>query len=125
MKNAIALAAISIKKASVQRLTSIFFVRHTKSNILRALAAAITGIAAKNENFAAVSRGIPSIRAPSMVAPDREVPGIIDNAWKQPIANDVLREMCSMVKLSEAEAFENFSTKMNSIPYMISADATV
>ena len=51
-----------------------------KSAILSRLAAPITGIAAKKENSAALFRGMPSILAPSIVAPERDVPGIMANA---------------------------------------------
>ena len=40
-------------------------------------APSIVGSAIKNENSAAALRDIPKQRAPIMVAPDRDVPGII------------------------------------------------
>ena len=40
------------------------------------LAPSMTGIARKNENYAATVRVQPSITAPKIVAPDRDVPGI-------------------------------------------------
>ena len=46
-----------------------------KLRSLSALAAAITGSAAKNENSAAARLSMPSIHAPSTVAPERDVPG--------------------------------------------------
>lgn len=44
----------------------------------RALAPNITGIDRKNEYSAATNREVPSIIAPRIVAPEREVPGIKD-----------------------------------------------
>ena len=44
--------------------------------ILRADAPNMTGMARKNENSAAAGREIRRVRAPTMVAPEREVPGI-------------------------------------------------
>lgn len=55
-----------------------------------ALAPSMVGMAIKNENSAATNREVPSNIAPKMVAPEREVPGINANAWKQPIKKAVL-----------------------------------
>ena len=46
------------------------------------LAAVIVGIARKNENSAAAGRSSPSIMPPTMVAPDRDTPGISASAWQ-------------------------------------------
>ena len=43
------------------------------------------GIAKKNENSAATPLETPSNKAPIIVAPDLEVPGIIAKHWKNPI----------------------------------------
>ena len=43
------------------------------------LAPNITGIDKKNEYSAAIFRDVPSIMAPNMVAPEREVPGTKDS----------------------------------------------
>src|ERR1700675_4801724 len=45
----------------------------------------IVGIARKNENSVAAGRDRPRSRPPMMVAPEREVPGIMDNTWATPI----------------------------------------
>ena len=60
--------AISLPEKSNPNLTS-----------FSALAPNITGIDRKNENSAAIDRDAPSIMAPRIVAPEREVPGIRDS----------------------------------------------
>ena len=44
--------------------------------IFNRLAPSMTGMARKNENSAAAVRDTPAMRAPMMVLPEREVPGI-------------------------------------------------
>lgn len=56
----------------------------------KALAPNITGIDRKKENSAARCREEPSIIAPRIVAPDRDVPGIRDNTWNIPIKKAVV-----------------------------------
>ena len=52
----------------------------------------MTGIARKKVNSAATVRDTPSISAPTIVAPEREVPGkIAAISWKIPIRNAVLK----------------------------------
>ena len=51
----------------------------------KALAPSMVGIARKKENSAATVREVPKSIAPIMVAPEREVPGIIAKAWQKPI----------------------------------------
>ena len=43
----------------------------------------MVGIASQNENSAAERRSAPSSMAATMVAPERETPGIIDKALRQ------------------------------------------
>ncbi|MNY18897.1 hypothetical protein D3C86_1523060 [compost metagenome] len=43
------------------------------------------GIARKNENSAAERLSVPISSEPTIVAPDRDVPGIIARHWKRPI----------------------------------------
>lgn len=57
--------------------------------ILRALAPNITGIAKKNVNSAATFLETPINKAPKIVAPERDVPGINDNTWNPPIKSAV------------------------------------
>ena len=73
--NATAAAVSSKRQKSSESDTPLFYTKDAKSYILSALAANITGIAAKNENSVAAFRLVPSIRAPSIVAPERDVPG--------------------------------------------------
>ncbi|CLP71241.1 Uncharacterised protein [Mycobacterium tuberculosis] len=47
----------------------------------------MVGIARKNENSAAERLSVPISSEPTMVAPDRDVPGIIAMHWKSPILN--------------------------------------
>ena len=55
----------------------------------------ITGIAIKNENFAASFALIPIKRAQEIVIPLREIPGAIARAWKNPINIDEII-LCSL-----------------------------
>ena len=50
----------------------------------------MTGIAKKKEYSAATKREEPINIAPKMVEPEREVPGIKDNSWNNPIDKAVL-----------------------------------
>ena len=52
--------------------------RFMSFTILRALTPNITGIVKKNENSAAKLLDVPTIIAPKIVEPEREVPGMID-----------------------------------------------
>ena len=45
----------------------------------------IAGIPKRKENFAASPLSHPDIRAVEIVIPDLEKPGIIENAWENPI----------------------------------------
>ena len=58
--------------------------------IFNKLAPNITGIAKKNVNSAATVRDTPIIKEPTIVEPEREVPGKIAAInWKMPIINAV------------------------------------
>ena len=50
----------------------------------------ITGTARKKVNSAATSRERPRISAPIIVDPERDVPGIIERVWNNPIKRAVL-----------------------------------
>ena len=45
----------------------------------------MVGMASQNENSAAARRSAPSSIADTMVAPERETPGIMDTHWASPI----------------------------------------
>ena len=45
----------------------------------------MVGMARKKENSAAALRLRPRSMAPKMVAPEREVPGIMDKHWNRPM----------------------------------------
>ena len=93
-------------------------------NNFNALAPNITGIARKNVNSAATPRDTPSAKAPTIVAPDRDVPGIIAIIWKTPIRRTVGTDNWdSFVTLGSLFALI-FSMTMNKIPYRISINAT-
>ena len=49
----------------------------------------ITGTARKNVNSAAATLETPISKAPIMVDPEREVPGIIESTWNKPITKAV------------------------------------
>ena len=55
-----------------------------KPSSLTKLAPSITGMDMKNENSAAIGRSVPNKIPPTMVEPEREVPGIKDKIWKRP-----------------------------------------
>jgi hypothetical protein len=71
-----------IKKATAIPVTKTAISKPVKTNPnftnFKALAPNITGIDKKNEYSAAIFLDVPSIMAPNMVAPDREVPGTRD-----------------------------------------------
>ena len=59
-------------------------------NIFNRLAPNITGTAMKNVNSVATNRETPIIRAPTIVAPERDVPGNTAAInWKNPIIKAV------------------------------------
>ena len=62
--------------------------------IFSRLAPNITGIPRKNENSAAAALEQPRTMAPSMVEPEREVPGIKARSCTMPMRNAVLAEIC-------------------------------
>ncbi len=61
----------------------------------RRLAPNITGIARKQVNSAATVRDVPARIPPIMVDPERDVPGITESTWKQPMISSVLKEISS------------------------------
>ena len=80
----------------------------------KALAPSIVGMAKKKENSAATVREVPKIIAPIMVAPEREVPGIIAKAWKNPIM--MIVEYLSSLKELILGVGRKRSTTINKIP---------
>ena len=61
------------------------------SQIFNALAAAITGIANKNEKFNDCRRDKPNNSAAAIVIPALDVPGISARVWAKPMMNACLR----------------------------------
>ena len=55
---------------------------------------AIVGMARKKENSAAAARSRPSAIAPTIVAPERDTPGISASAWHAPIAERAPAAAC-------------------------------
>ena len=80
IKNAVIKAIDNNKQASF--VIDIWFVikKSENSRIFSPLAPSIAGTAAKNENSVALCLSISIIRAPKIVAPERDVPGIIARA---------------------------------------------
>ena len=78
-KNATAAANSNRMIISDVMLAFVLVAYPKKSKISNIDAPSIAGIAAKNENSVAKSRLTPSMRAPSIVAPEREVPGMSAN----------------------------------------------
>ncbi|MNJ82301.1 hypothetical protein D3C77_816120 [compost metagenome] len=60
-------------------------------------APSIVGMARKNENSVAVLRWMPAIMPPMMVAPEREVPGIIAKHCATPTPSACFQVICSSV----------------------------
>ena len=89
------------------------------------LAPAITGTPIIKVNSAATVRETPSIRAPMIVAPERDVPGnIAAISWNTPITNAILYDMeCIFLTFGCLPACI-VSTIINAIPKTISAPAT-
>ena len=81
MRNAVIKAIASISKAFLESVTLFSATNFPKSSSFIALAPRIAGTAAKNENSAALCLLRPKILAPIIVAPERDVPGIIASAW--------------------------------------------
>ncbi len=65
--------------------TSIFVKANPNFANLSTLAPNITGMDKKKEYSAATGREVPNKTAPSIVAPEREVPGMRESTWKIPI----------------------------------------
>ena len=76
-KNAQINAVVSRIYAFEVSVDFVFDIKLENSNILSALAPKIAGTAAKKENSVASVLFMPSSLAPKIVAPEREVPGII------------------------------------------------
>ena len=64
---------------------------------LSALAPNMTGMARKNVNLDATERVQPKSKPPMMVEPERDVPGISESTWKQPIPSAVFQLRSSSV----------------------------
>ena len=80
------------------------------------LAPNITGIAKKNVNSAATSLDTPIINAPTIVAPDLEVPGINASIWKNPIHRSICILNCEIFVTDGFFPAFRFSTIINKIP---------
>ena len=79
-KNATAKATASIIIAPLVSAVSVLIKKSENSKSFIALAPKIAGTAAKKENSVALFLSRPIILAPRMVAPERDVPGIIASA---------------------------------------------
>ena len=89
--NATSIPTIKIKNSINEKL-------NPKRTIFNKLAPNITGIAKKNVNSAATVLDTPIIKPPTMVAPERDVPGEIAAInWKTPIMIASLYVICDNV----------------------------
>ena len=91
--------------------------------ILIALSPNITGTARKKVNSAAATRETPIRRAPIIVEPDRDVPGIIESTWNKPIKNAVIYVISLIVSILGLRFLLKISIRINAIPYKIKAEA--
>ena len=81
---------------------------------VRMPAPAIAGIANKNENLAASSADRPIIKPVQIVAPERDIPGMMANAWDKPILNP-------LTKVKSDFLFKNHLDEISIIPVTINA----
>ena len=89
------------------------------------LAPNITGTARKNVNSAAVALDTPIINAPTIVAPERDVPGKTAAAsWNNPIITASLYVMASILVVVGLFFPLTVSTMIKITPTTISATAT-
>ena len=86
------------------------------------VAPAIVGMARKNENSVAASRVTPISKAPTIVAPEREVPGIIARHWNNPILAAVGIDISSV--LAQVDFGRHRSAASIAIPPTINAQPT-
>ena len=77
----------------------------------------IAGIANKNENLAASLVDRPIIKPVQIVTPERDIPGMIANAWAKPMINPFL-------KVNFDFLFKNHFEIISVIPVTINASAT-
>ena len=84
---------------------------------VRIPAPAIAGIANKNENLAASSADRPIIKPEQIVAPERDIPGMMANAWAKPMLNP-------FTKVKSDFLFKNHLDKISTIHVTINASAT-
>ena len=86
--------------------------------------ASMVGMARKKENSAAAPRLRPRSIAPRIVAPDREVPGIMERHWNRPMYTATDQEM-SPVRRMVGWVCRLRSRNRKATPYRISVTATV
>jgi len=84
---------------------------------VRIPAPAIAGIANKNENLAASSADRPIIKPVQIVEPERDIPGMMANAWAKPMLNP-------LTKVKSVFLFKNHLDEISIIPVTINASAT-
>ena len=82
------MATIETKKEVIQPAASMINSSGVKlnpklTNFTR-LAPSMTGIDMKKENSAAIGRSVPISIPPTMVDPERDVPGTNERIWKRP-----------------------------------------
>ena len=78
----------------------------------------IAGIANKNENLAASLVDRPIVKPVQIVTPERDIPGMMANAWAKPMLNP-------LIKVKSDFLFKNHLDEISIIPVTINASATV
>ena len=76
----------------------------------------MTGTARKNVNSAAATLDTPKSNAPMMVAPEREVPGMIESTWNIPMKKAVLYVISFSVSTLGVLVLFQFSITINATP---------
>ena len=83
----------------------------------------MVGIASKKENSTIASLLIPMSIPPTIVAPDRDTPGIIANDWTTPVKKDFL-QLISLVWVSALFLYQ-ISNTINKTPPKNNAQRTI
>ena len=81
--------SVPVSRTTISVVDKVKPSRTNALNTFRAEAPSITGIARKKENSAAATLDTPIVDAPSIVEPERDVPGINESTWKHPILRAV------------------------------------
>jgi hypothetical protein len=80
------------------------------------VAAAIVGIAKRNENSTAFCRDSPVSCPPTIVAAERDTPGMTDRDWMTPIAVACFGDICSKLSIAVFFLLRSNSNAIRAMP---------